>query len=243
MWKPPDFTQGAKNYESVAKAIEQAILSDGLQAGDPLPSEIQFAELLGVNRSTLREALRVLEQNGFVYREPGRRKLRVGRPRVEDVSPRLSSAIVAQQVTFEELFEAMVALEPAIAEAAAKRASPELIAALEDNLARTRQAIDDNESLTVLDIEFHALVAQAANNRALEAAHQPLSNLFYPAFYRVMSRLNAAERLLVAHGRIVDAIKQRDVTGSVEWMRRHVDDFQRGYMLADFTMNAPITSC
>lgn len=256
MWTPPDtppepapeLLSGASGMRapggkslSVARDIEQRILAEGLQPGEPLPAETAFARMLGVNRSTLREALRVLEQNGLVYREPGRRKLRVGQPNVEDVAPRLSSAIVAQQVTFEELFEAMTALEPAIANAAAKRASPGLIAALEDNLARTRRAIDDRESLTILDIEFHALVARGANNRAFEAAHLPLSSLFYPAFYQVMSRLNAAERLLVAHTRIVESIRAGDAEESANWMRRHVEDFQRGYILADLSMSTAVT--
>jgi GntR family transcriptional repressor for pyruvate dehydrogenase complex len=189
----------------------------------------------------LREALRSLEQNGLVYREAGRRKLRVGSGSQSiDLSRRLVSAMIVQQITFEELYFAMRALEPAIAEAAAKNASEAVLAELDDNLARTRSALGDNVSLTALDIEFHNLVAKAANNRALDLTRRPLSDLFYPAFYAVMCRLNAAERLLAAHENVVAAIRAGDSVVAREWMERHIKDFRRGYQLADLEMNQPV---
>lgn len=230
-----------RTYEQVALAIETQIMSRALVQGDALPPETVMAAQLGVNRSTLREALRTLEQNGLVYREAGRKKLRIGTPRPADLSRRFTSAMILQEVSFEELFETMRALEPATAEAAAKRATAEDIADLEDNLARTRRAVNDSASLTALDIEFHALVAKAARNRAIDLARHPLSHLFYPAFYAVMSRLNAAERLLIAHEHVVDAIRQGDAGTARTWMDRHISDFRRGYHLANLDMTGPVS--
>ena len=223
-------------YELVARAIEKKILDGLIAHGDVLPSETAFAAQLGVNRSTLREALRALEQNGLVHREPGRKKLRVSAPRTADLSRRFASAMLHQQVSFEELYEAMRALEPASAAGAAARRDSGVLAELDDNLLRTRRALNDSASLTELDIEFHQLVATAAGNRALDLARQALSGLFYPAFYAVMSRLNAAERLLAAHEHIVEAIRTSDVMTARNWMERHIDDFRRGYELANLDM-------
>ena len=230
-----------RSYETIARAIERLILEGSMAPGEVLPPETAFAAQLGVNRSTLREALRTLEQHGLVHREAGRKKLRVGTPRTTDIARRVASAMVAQRVTFEELYEAMRALEPAAAAAAAQRRANEDVLALEDNLARSRRALDDRASLTQLDIEFHRLVAQAAKNRAIDLAREPLSDLFYPAFYAVMSRLNAAERLLVAHGHIVDAIKAHDTATARSWMERHITDFGRGYELANLDMREAVS--
>jgi DNA-binding FadR family transcriptional regulator len=144
--------------------------------------------------------------------------------------------MVHQQVSFEELYEAMRALEPASAAGAAARRDSGVLAELDDNLLRTRRALNDSACLTELDIEFHQLVATAAGNRALDLARQALSGLFYPAFYAVMSRLNAAERLLAAHEHIVAAIHTSDVMTARNWMERHIDDFRRGYELANLDM-------
>jgi GntR family transcriptional repressor for pyruvate dehydrogenase complex len=221
----------------VARTIEKEILDGIIAPGEILPSETAFAAQLGVNRSTLREALRALEQNGLVYREPGRKKLRVGAPRTVDLSRRITSAMIIQQVTFAELYDAMHAIEPATAAGAALVCEPEVLVLLDENLRKTRQALDDSVSLTELDIEFHYLVAKAARNRALDLARQPLSALFYPAFYAVMSRLNAGERLLAAHQQIVEAIRTKDAAVARSWMERHIEDFRRGYELANLDIS------
>jgi GntR family transcriptional repressor for pyruvate dehydrogenase complex len=228
--------RSARTYELVAQSIEKQILDGLIAHGDMLPSETALAAKFGVNRSTLREALRALEQNGLVHREPGRKKLRVSAPHTADLSRRFASAMLHQQVSFEELYEAMRALEPASAAGAASRCDSGVLAQLENNLLRTRQALTDSASLTELDIEFHQLVAKGAKNRALDLARQALSGLFYPAFYSVMSRLNAAERLLAAHQHIVAAIRIGDVVTARNWMDRHIADFRRGYELANLDM-------
>lgn len=230
-----------RTYQLVAQALEQKILNKEMSPGDFLPPEATLAARLGVNRSTLREALRALEQNGLVMREAGRKKLQVSAPQPKDLARRVTSAMIIQQVTFRELYEGMQALEPACAAAAAERATEDDVGALEENLARTRAAIDDQASLVLLDVEFHRLVARAARNRALELAREPLSRLFYPAFDQIMSRLNVADRLLAAHGHIVEAIKAHDVTTGRAWMDRHIADFRRGYELAHLDMELPVS--
>jgi DNA-binding FadR family transcriptional regulator len=227
-------------FRLVARNIEEKILSGEIAPGELLPSETGLAERLGVNRSTVREAIRMLEQNGFVRREQGRKKLFASIPHSHDISRRLSVAMVLHQITFEELWEAIYALEPAAAAAAAHRAGDAHLAAIERNLAATQQALEDSSSLTALDLEFHELVAQAAGNRALQVARLPLSELFYPPFYAVMSRLNAGQRLLVAHQNIYAAIRERNETLSREWMEKHILDFKRGYELANLDMSAPV---
>lgn len=228
------------SFRVVARTIEQQILSGEINPGDILPAEARLAEQLGVNRSTIREAIRVLEQNGFVKREPGRRKLITSIPHSGEISQRLTATMVLNQVTFEELWEAMYALEPAAAAAAAVRGNDEDFAAIEVNLAATRQALEDCASLVELDIEFHELVAKATRNRAIQMARAPLSTLFYPPFYTVMSQLNAGQRLLTAHEHIYQAIRDHDSVNARGWMEKHIQDFERGYELANLNMNSPV---
>ena len=119
-------------------------------------------------------------------------------------------------------------------------ATSRIFPAIEQNIAATRRAVQDSSSLTKLDIEFHELIATAARNRAIQMARLPLSELFYPAFYAVMSRLNAAERLLFAHESIYAAIRNRDEKKAREWMEKHIQDFMRGYELANLDMSTPV---
>ncbi|NYT22757.1 FadR family transcriptional regulator [Alcaligenaceae bacterium] len=235
----PTPSQSQPAFRAFAAEIERRILAGEIKPGDALPSEAKLAEALGVNRSTVREAIRVLEQNGFVRREVGRKKLFASIPQSGDISQRLKLVMVMENVTFEELWEAMYALEPAAAQAASRRRDDGDLEALDRNLAATREALSDSKRLTELDIEFHMLVARATSNRALEAARTPIGELFYPPFLSVMSRLNAAERLLFAHEQIVEAIRDRDAPKAREWMEKHILDFRRGYELANLDMERP----
>src|SRR5438046_10068261 len=70
----------------VAAAIGGRILSRALREGERLPSETELARQFGVNRSTVREALRELESRGLVQRRPGSKLMSVSRPRHEAVA-------------------------------------------------------------------------------------------------------------------------------------------------------------
>ncbi len=222
----------------VARTIEDKILAGEIALGDLQPSEAGLAERLGVNRSTSREAIRVLEQNGFVRREAGRKKLYASIPQSGDISRRRTAAMVLHQVRFEDLWEAMFAIEPAAS--AAHRSDEADLEGLERNLEDRRKAQKDSTSLAALDIAFHDLVARATRNRAIQMARLPISELFYPPFLKVMSRLNAGERLLVAHEAIFAAIRDHDEKRAREWMEKHILNFKRGYELANLDMATPV---
>src|SRR5580765_4859207 len=99
-------------YELVAEAIERKILAGRLRPGDPVGTESELVRQFGVNRSTVREGIRLLEQSGLVAREPSRR-LSVAVPHYHRLATRMTRALILQQVTFRELWHTSRALEPA----------------------------------------------------------------------------------------------------------------------------------
>ncbi|MEP9350434.1 FCD domain-containing protein [Xanthobacter sp. KR7-225] len=226
-------------YQLVASSIEKRILEGVFTPGQQLPSELDLAKQLGVNRSTVREAIRVLEQNGLVFRKSARR-LVISVPQEKDLAQQMTRAMILHEITFLELWEVMLPLEVRAAELAAERASAEEIALLEANLAATSRCLEHEAELVALDIAFHYIIAKASRNRALLLAREPIGQFFYPAFYRVMSRLNAKERMLAAHREIVNGIKNGDPRHAAVWMDKHIMDFRRGYELADFDINQPV---
>lgn len=237
---PLDRIDNEPAYKSVVRRIESKIMSGEWSIGDRVPAEMTLAENLGVHRSTIREAIRVLEQNGLVRRQEGEKLLYVTAPRETDIFSKVTSAIVLREMSFFELWEGMLCLEPALAERAAKRITEEQLTALEANVEKTRAAFEDKQSLVELDIEFHQIVADGAANRALQLCREPIGQLFYPAFLQVFSRLNAGERLVFAHEKILQALRAGDAAEARAWMDRHVVDFRRGYELANLDINAPI---
>lgn len=230
-------------YRTVCEAIEKQIMTGRLGAGDPLPTETELAEQFGLARHTVREGLRILEESGLVGREAGRR-LFVKAPHYSDLAPRASRALVMQGVTFEELWEVSMSLEPSAAARAAARINAEQIEQLEDNYSRMEEERAAGRSVIALDVEFHTLVAEIAANKALLLAREPISQLFYPALAKLFAHpLNCEtgpRRLAQAHRHIIDALKAHDAGQAELWMQRHMVDFRRGYELCSFDLKDAI---
>ena len=229
-------------YQMVAEAIEREIMAGRLRPGDEIGTEAELVRQFGVNRSTVREGIRLLEQAGLVQREAGR-KLYVCLPHYRKLSDRMSRALVLHQVTFRELFEAAVILELGVIESAVDEATEDDLAALEANQAMAEAALDDPVRLAGLDTEFHALLAKASRNRVLELAREPAALLFFPTSELICRRVpQGAGRMVAAHRRLIDAVAARDREEARLWMRRHVVDWKRGFERAGRDIDEPVES-
>lgn len=227
-------------YEMVAQSIEREIMAGRLRPGDEVGTEAELVRQFGVNRSTVREGIRVLEQSGLVRREAGRR-LFVSLPRWRNLSSRMSRAMVLQEVTFTEVLDAARVLEMGIARAAAENANAEDVAALEENLAQTRCVAELPEQLAAMDEAFHKLIARATHNRVLELAREPAALLFFPTSALIFRTVQEAPgRLVQAHERLVAAISAGDAQEAENWMQRHLRDWLKGYRRTGRDPDAPV---
>ncbi len=229
----------APAYQVVSQQIRDAIVSGELKTGELLPTEMDLAQQFGVTRTTVREAIRLLEYGGLIGRAD-RKRLVVCLPTKESASKSLSTAMLMHDVTFRELWEIAMGLEPLAAGLACKALSTDLKARMADNLHRTLEAKSDTRELLEVEIEFHNLIAEAANNSALLMAREPLNQLFYPAFKAVIDRLHPGGRIIDCHTRLFDAICTGDKEIAEEWMRKHMVDFERGIKMAGLDFNGPI---
>ncbi len=227
-------------YRVVSNAIEKRIMDGQLQFGDKLPTESTMPEDFGVNRSTVREGIRLLEQRGLVKRKAGRR-LFVALPRYDELGSREQRALVLHRVSFRELWEISMTLEPAIARMAAERITDEELSAVDRNLLQTRHAIENGKSLVDEDIEFHILVATATKNDAMVLTQEPTIVLCRSVVSAIVDAVpQAPGRMLDAHSAVFDALSARDGDAAENWMRKHFADFKRGYNLAGLDDDRPI---
>ncbi|WP_204318795.1 FadR/GntR family transcriptional regulator [Pseudooceanicola aestuarii] len=227
-------------YQAIFAELQRYIMSGILKPGDPLPTETDLAERFAVNRSTVRESIRQLEAEGLVVRE-SRKRLVVSVPSSGDLAPRVTRAMVMNEVTFQELVDVAMVLEPMAAEMAAHRATPAEISALEDNLIELEQAIASGGDTVEVDLRFHALLAECTHNRVLFLSREPVSLLLFRSFEVIRPRIaQASARNLTAHRHIVDLVKAGDAPGARRWMERHLKDFERGWALAGMQPDARI---
>jgi DNA-binding FadR family transcriptional regulator len=229
-------------YQLVAEAIERRILTGGIRPGEPIGTEAELVKQFGVNRSTVREGIRLLEHDGILQRQSNRR-LAVSLPHYQRLASRTTRAMVLHEVTFRELYEAAMALQMATIEGAALRATDAMIAALEDNVARTARRLAEPAAVAELDTEFHDLIGKASGNRVLQLAREPSDLLVRPTTELVLRKVKVgAPRLLEAHRMLLKAIRERDADFGRLWARRHINDWRKGFERAGNDLDQPIDS-
>ena len=229
----------APAYRVVEARIRSQIVGGTILEGSYLPTEQDLADQLGVTRQTVREAIRSLENAGLVERGKQRR-LRVARPSHQALQSSHSEALLLHGITYRELWEFEMALDPDIAGLAAERCTPDMAERLQANLDQTKSVLSDPEALTQVDIEFHSLVAEATDNKAIQLARAPIMSLLFPAYAAVIRSIDPGNRLLRAHTRVVAAIVSGDSDEAAEWMGKHIRDFRRGCEMVGLDFDAPV---
>jgi DNA-binding FadR family transcriptional regulator len=212
-------------YEVAVLRLAQAIKLGALRVGARLPPERELVERLGVSRTTLREAIRALQEQGYLRSSRGRS----GGTFVASSQLRQPTKADVQRVVRElgttliDLVDLREAIEPTAAELAASRASDEEIRSLQWLLAQSQAA--PPAELRQTDSTLHIAVAHAAHSdRLLDAVLEEqmrLHDLF--AYLQVTPAFAPAVRRSTGeHGRIVDAIAARDGAAARAAMASHV---------------------
>ncbi|SHN39662.1 FadR/GntR family transcriptional regulator [Cryptosporangium aurantiacum] len=213
-----------KLAEQVAQAILQDIEKAGMAPGQRLPAEAVMAQAHGVSRGTLREALRILEVHGLITIKSGPG----GGPVLaemdhEDFARMATLHFQATGVTFRQLLEARIVLEPRMAELAAVNGSADQVSALRANLQAHGEArnVDD---LMVHAHAFHSIVADMAgnNNKALSLMTSSLHGIF-DIYQRRGRDLDVMRETVRVHERITDAIERRDSAKAALLMELHME--------------------
>lgn len=173
-------------------------------AGDRLPPERDLAATLGVSRSTIRDAIGRLTQDGTVEARQG------------------SGTFVAS-VDLRHVFDVRLQLEPFAAAAAAGNRSGRDIEVLEGLLKRLEESIDDATDFAEIDAQLHAGVAAAAGNQVLIDVLDRLGGL--ARLSRAMTALERGVRVeALPHLRkLVEAIRNGDSDAAAAAMRRHLE--------------------
>jgi GntR family transcriptional repressor for pyruvate dehydrogenase complex len=195
--------------------LAELINQGSLQPGDRLPSERVLAERMRVSRATLREALRVMQLQGFIAGRRGSGNFIAG-GKPEEL------ALALQHFALQDIFELRMLIEPSIAAVAAKRATPEDISRLESILKQQEQQLERKKGAAETDKAFHAALAESTHNRALQEVGATLMKVISPSRNKSLQTLERARLSLVLHRRILVAIKTGAPTEARSAMEEHI---------------------
>jgi DNA-binding FadR family transcriptional regulator len=215
--------RAVQRTQGVRDQLVQAIERGDLRPGEPLPSERAFAELLGVSRVAVREAIRSLEAVGVVEVRERRGSFVAGGTRAG--LGRSWMDLYRNEVS--DLLEVRGAVDQAVAERAARIRDPDALTALRaaheqfaDSAADSEQPIDQ---LVQLDIAFHEAIGQVSGNRLASHLLRDL-NMYLAESRRIaLSPRGRPRRSAREHGQILSAILAGDPAEAKAAAGRHVE--------------------
>lgn len=206
--KPSHLSQFVRRStaESAADQLREAIVFGELPMGSPL-SEAAIAERLGISRTPVREAFRLLAQEGLVELKPfvGAQVFRVSRSELR------------QLFAFREMLET-AALEDALG-----RPGTDLASSLKPIITRMKQAIAEGDSRKYLslDSEFHETILNGAENSLLNAAYQLVASRFAALRTVVATKPGWLKQSLNSHAALVKMIGNRDIEATRKALIKH----------------------
>jgi GntR family transcriptional regulator, galactonate operon transcriptional repressor len=212
-------THEGKIHGSVVDAIGRWILGGTYAPDDLLPREDDLAEQLGVSRTSVREAVKVLSAKGLLQ---ARRRVGV---RVRDrddwnlLDPQVLSwhpDVGRDEALITSLIEARQIIEPAAAALAAKRATAADLARIEQAyLGMERNLRTNLEACCEADLKFHVSVVAASHNVVLKGLTGTIEAALRATFAITNRRLASAQsRALSAHRAVFESVRMRDADGA-----------------------------
>ncbi|TQM13318.1 FadR/GntR family transcriptional regulator [Pseudonocardia kunmingensis] len=213
-----------KVADSVAEQLERMISRGDFKPGDKLPPERVLADQFGVGRSSMREAIRVVEVNGLLRSDHGVGVFVVSNSRR---TSDLSQLLVLDEFTVPELFEVRITLERDSAGLAAKRITADEAAELQGIISGMADPDLSDEAFVSLDADLHRAIAQATKNRLLIKLHSTIEPLFVDYSHKVITLPGRREHAHAGHCAIVDAVVGRRVRDARTAAVRHIRDVER----------------
>lgn len=223
-------------YERVVEQIEQAVFSGRLKPGSRLPSERDLMTQFGVSRSTVREALRVLQSNGMVQSRPGDPR----GPEVLAASPRsLQKSVVrlarAESMSLGELLQFRMLLEGSAYLLAAQLRTAAQLAEMEAALRDMTAAINIGYAeFSDADVAFHDAVARATQNTMIVVCSNVVRGVVLDLIAERLAHAPDRQALMLAylrhHSEVLQAIRDGDGALASRLARRALHDSYAEYI-------------
>jgi GntR family transcriptional repressor for pyruvate dehydrogenase complex len=214
-----------KTYKLVADQLLELIAAGRLRPGDPVPPERELVENYSVGRSSVREALRMLESRGLIEAR-GNGTFTVSHAR-NTLNQSLELLLSVAEADLHELFEIRRILEGECAAlAAARRREPDLVR-MRAAIAEMESGIGSEDEYIAADLEFHLTIAEATGNRVAAHLMHALRDQLHRALGTVYQIPHSAERSLAQHREIIEAIGSRRPDEARASMQAHIGRVER----------------
>lgn len=207
----------------ISNYILEGILEGTITTGAKMPSERELSETLGVGRSTLREAVKVLTMLGLLEVKPGQGTFITDGSSDFYAAP-LAWGLLIGERSIGEIVEVRSLLDCEAARLAALRATPDEVDMVRSHYEEMVAAHEtcDAEAFADADVRFHLAVARAAHNAVILQTMRTIRRLLELWISKVLTNSESLAVTLDEHRSVYESIRDKKPEGSQEAMYRHV---------------------
>jgi DNA-binding FadR family transcriptional regulator len=220
--------RGVRASDALADRLRRLIVEGGLDETERLPSQRELMDQTGLSRSTVREALKMLEAENLVRTRPGRGGTYVRRLDTGDIAATLRVFVEGHRIDFETLLDTRQAVEPHCAALAARNATVADLTEL-DRLHRDMvEHRDTPEAFLHANLAWHLAVVNASHNDLLIAFLHAISSSVH-AGMQIDDQDTATgvrNEAVTAHEKLQEHLHLRDPAGAERSMARHLHEYQ-----------------
>jgi GntR family transcriptional regulator, transcriptional repressor for pyruvate dehydrogenase complex len=206
-------------YELVAESLLALISERHLKPGDALPTERELMQHYGVGRSSVREALRMLESKGLIAGGSGAFTVADFRNPLNDS---LSLLLAVEEGSLRELFEVRRILEGEAVALATDRCDESHIARMRAATELMREGLADQEEYIESDVAFHLTIAEATQNRLILHLMHAIRDQLERALGSIYRIPGSPEQSIEDHGLIIKAMEEGKPEEARAQMRQHL---------------------
>lgn len=217
-----------KASDILANQLRTMIVEGELRPGSLLPTERDLVTESGLSRSSVRDALRVLESEGFIMTKVGRSGgSMVTLPGRDVVARSVELFVRTHGIRLDSLLECRVAVEPTLARLAARHRTEAELATITELHRQFENSVDDVRQYKRINLEWHLAIARSSGNEPLIALMEAITMPIRDAMdYQHVTTPEMRVKAVRAHTVILEAIRDQDEETAARRMERHVSAYR-----------------
>lgn len=208
--------------EMVVNSIKEMIKERNFKPGDKLPSEHEMMKKLQVSRSSIREAVRILEVTGILSVKQGKGIFVADK--IQEGIENMNNWFEENKESLYEHFEIRLMIEPHVCELAAKKCDRKMLESMNktfDDFLKCKEN-NDIQGMINFDAKMHHLIAKCTKNRTLEIIMKTMADILTEGWITSLHTPGRIESTIEEHREVLDAISKGDSKAAGEAMKKHL---------------------
>jgi GntR family transcriptional regulator, transcriptional repressor for pyruvate dehydrogenase complex len=219
----------SSTVELIVEDLINLIKQRSLKMGNRLPSERELCKIVGVSRPILREALKALQVMNIIDIKQGAGAYVKGLE-PQEIVEHLDIVFHLDSSLYRDLYEARRILESSVVRIAASLITDDEIRAIEENIKRAAEHIDDEEAFFQSDLELHEMILKASGNRVIPIFMQSINKLSLLIREKTNARPEIRHKTMRDHELILKALKSRDQDEAAKAMDQHIANVEEMFL-------------